>query len=358
MSRYGSRGYRVKEWVLEQLRQGVLQAGDRLPPPATLAQQLEVSELTVQRAMNALAREGVVARKRRVGTFLLQNPLKTPRISLRIALLLPKSMGDVHADFYLSSLYQGIQQGLEAQEASLALWDYERLAQFVWESYTGAVAIAPPLSRMGELRALADKIPLVAVGANAFPWGIDSITCDNHTPMRTSVQLLQQAGHRRLVGLFADLDAVDTQERLHAFAGAVAEAGIEQRYMLWTQDTFQIEPTTQQQLVSLLRLPPAVRPTALVAGGFYLAMGVLQIAHGMGIRVPDELSIIAFDDPPAAALTTPPLSTYRQPLQAMGAAAIQRLLERLRLPTTEPTRQQFPTPFIQRASISVAAQGG
>lgn len=357
MSRYGSRGYRVKEWVLEQLRQGGLRVGDRLPPPTTLAQQLKVSELTVQRALNALAREGIVVRKRRVGTFLLQNPLETPRIPLRIALLLPKSMGDVHADFYLSSLHQGIQQGLEGQEASLAWWDYERLAQFVWESYTGAVAIAPPLSRMGELRTLADKIPIVAVGANAFPWGIDSITCDNHTPMRASVQRLQQAGHRCLVGLFADFDAVDTHERLYAFANAVAEVGME-RYLLWTQDTFQIEPTVQQQLVSLLRLPLTRRPTALVAGGFYLAMGVLQIAHKMGIRVPHDLSVIAFDDPPAASLTTPPLSTYRQPLQAMGAAAIQRLLERLRLPTTEPTLQRFPTPFVERASICSTTQGG
>jgi len=355
MRGYGSRAYRVREWVLEQARLGRLRAGDRLPAPHLIAQEVGVSTLTVQRALNQMAQEGLVVRRRRAGTFLSHaaHPTLRPVAPLRLALLLPKSMGDVNADFYLGGLYQGIQQALAEQALLLTWYDYEALHQAELDTMAGALAIAPPLSRMHELQQLNARFPITVVGAAAASWGLDSVACDNETPMRESVQRLVQLGHRRIIGLFADLDALDTQERLQAFCRAASEASLSAWYTLCAYDTFQLEPTLHQQLLNLLRLPVALRPTAVVAGGFYMAMGALQAAHALGLRVPEDLSVIGFDDPPAAALTAPPLSTYRQPLQAMGQRAAQHLLQVIqngRAP--EPLLQRMPTPYIERRTVA------
>ncbi len=354
MRGYGSRAYRVREWVLEQVRLGRLRAGDRLPSPHALAQQLSVSPLTVQRALRQMAQEGLVTRRRRLGTFLsLRATAHHASTFVRIALLLPKSMGDVHADFYLGGLYQGIQQVLTEYGASLGWYDYESLHQAGLEGVVGALAIAPPISRLHELQQLNQRIPVVAVGAATALWGLDSVACDNETPMRESVQRLVQLGHRRLIGLFADMDALDTQERIRGFCQAASEAALEAWYLLCAHDTFELEPALQYQLLNLLRLPSNQRPTAVVAGGFYMAMGVLQAAHTLGLHVPNDLSVVGFDDPPAAALTAPPLSTYRQPLRAMGTYAAQRLLSVIHNPRPpEPFLLRLPTSYIERHTLA------
>ncbi|MFN7017625.1 MAG: LacI family DNA-binding transcriptional regulator, partial [Fimbriimonadales bacterium] len=232
-------------------------------------------------------------------------------------------------------------------------YDYETLHQAGLEGVAGALAIAPPLSRLHELQQLNARVPVVVVGAATALWGIDSVACDNETPMSESVQRLAQLGHRRIVGLFADLDALDTQERLQAFCRAASEARLDAWYTLCAYDTFQLEPTLQQQLLNLLRLPRDQRPTAVVAGGFYMAMGALQAAHVLGLRVPEDLSVIGFDDPPAAALTAPPLNTYRQPLQAMGKSAAQHLLRLIQFGrASEPLLQRMPTPYIERCTVA------
>lgn len=354
MRGYGSRAYRVREWVLEQARVGRLRAGDRLPDPQMLASELRVSLLTVQRALSQMAAEGLVTRRRRAGTFLTDAFRELyPTAPLRIALLLPKAMGDVNADFYLGSLYQGIQQALAERETTLAWYDYETLHQAGLEGVAGALAIAPPLSRLHELQQLNARVPVAVVGAAATLWGIDSVACDNETPMRESVQRLAQLGRRRIVGLFADLDALDTQERLQAFCRAASETPLHAWYALCAYDTFQLEPTLQQQLLNLLRLPRRQRPTAIVAGGFYMAMGALQAAHTLGLRVPEDLAVIGFDDPPAAALTAPPLSTYRQPLQAMGRSAMHHLLHVIENGRpAKPLLLRMPTPYVERYTLA------
>lgn len=79
---------------------------------------------------------------------------------------------------------------------------------------------------------------------------------------------------------------------------------------------------------ALLRVAPP--PTAVVASNDVMALGAIQAAEKAGLRVPDDISVVGFDDIPLAALTRPPLTTVAQPVRRMGEVAVELLLAQLR----------------------------
>lgn len=334
MAGIGSRGYRVREWLAEQIAQGRLQPGDQLPTERELATQLGISALTVHRALRYLAEEGLVQRRRRRGTILVQLPteLRTPTRAPQILLLTSKAMGDIEGDFYLGSLYQGMQQVLQ-ERALLLRWLTYETCHFQHESVAsdiqGVLAIAPPLSSLGTLKGLQCHLPVLVLGADASAWEIPSVDSDNQQGVREVVRLLLELGHRRFIGLFADQNALNTLDRQRAFLCELERQGIPETdiWLFLSQDTFHLDPAVGDMLRALLGLPEGRRPTAIVGGGFYLAMAALQVVSEMRLPVPASLSVTGFDDPPSAALTVPPLTTLRQPLKQMGATAITLLWE-------------------------------
>ena len=79
--------------------------------------------------------------------------------------------------------------------------------------------------------------------------------------------------------------------------------------------------------LELLSLSPDVRPTGVFAANDAIALGVYQAARQLGLHVPDDLSVVGFDDSLLAPLVTPPLTTVNQPLEDMGAAAVRTLVD-------------------------------
>src|SRR5829696_10543559 len=105
----------------------------------------------------------------------------------------------------------------------------------------------------------------------------------------------------------------------------------------------------------LLDLSP--RPTAIFASNDEMAAGVVHIARERGIAVPDELSIIGFDDTPIAAHIWPPLTTVRWPIVSMARAAALKLLAGAAAPKAKadrPERTLFPSRLVKRASVAPA----
>jgi LacI family transcriptional regulator len=94
------------------------------------------------------------------------------------------------------------------------------------------------------------------------------------------------------------------------------------------------------------------------AGGYYLALAALQTAYGVGCAVPQRLSVLGFDDPPSAALTVPPLTTFRQPLDEMGARAVQKMLQLIRGQSPEPLQERLPLELVVRESVAPASSNG
>jgi LacI family transcriptional regulator len=107
-----------------------------------------------------------------------------------------------------------------------------------------------------------------------------------------------------------------------------------------------------QAMSALLALPHADGPTAVIAYNDLMALGVLHAVRAHHLRVPEDISVIGFDNIPQSAMVYPSLTTVQQPLEKMGRAATQILLDILKNPEKDVGRIELPTELIVRNSTS------
>jgi LacI family transcriptional regulator, galactose operon repressor len=154
---------------------------------------------------------------------------------------------------------------------------------------------------------------------------IPAVSCAHSAGADAAIKHLLGLGHRRIAAITGPRGWVATEERVRGYHAALAAAGILPEPALVQETNFEIE---QGRRAARHLLDLHERPTAIFAFNDNVAIGVLQAARERGISVPDELSVVGFDDVEAAEIVTPALTTVRQPLAEMGRMAVS-LLERL-----------------------------
>ena len=168
-------------------------------------------------------------------------------------------------------------------------------------------------------------IPLVLV--NRRTAGVHgSVVVDDERGSAMAIEHLVGLGHRRIgyVGLAAETDTARRRE--HGFRTAVEAAGLAVE-PAWVVSGAPTLAGGKDAIEPLLRLEPVARPTGLFVASLLGAIGVLAGIRAGGLRVPDEMSVIAFNDHELAAHLDPPLTTVRMPNFQMGAEAVRLLLE-------------------------------
>jgi DNA-binding LacI/PurR family transcriptional regulator len=179
------------------------------------------------------------------------------------------------------------------------------------------------LGDMGDQpRLLADlrdtHVPVVALWQGSQLDLIPAVNVDNRSGIATAIAHLRALGHRRIAFIGGRLLG-DIRERQGGYTEAMTDllGEVPPGYL---QHVANKPADGEAALRALMRLSP--RPTAIVASTDVLAIGVLRGALVMGIRIPEELSVVGFDDIPMATLTVPALTTVRMPTAEMAAAAI------------------------------------
>ena len=144
--------------------------------------------------------------------------------------------------------------------------------------------------------------------------------------IRQAVQHLVELNHRQIAFLAGPLHLASARTRQSAFLSALQQAGIAPPPEMIVQGDHKIEGGTQA-MKTLLAQP--TRPTAVIASNDMMAIGALSAIHDAGLRVPDDISVVGFDDIAFARLTQPPLTTValpREQLAVIALSAIERLV--------------------------------
>jgi DNA-binding LacI/PurR family transcriptional regulator len=198
-----------------------------------------------------------------------------------------------------------------------------------------------------ELQGLAAaRIPLVVIDPPAEPGpGIRSVGTTNWQGCLTATRHLIELGHRRVAIIGGPEQLWSSRARLAGYRAALEAAGLPAAGELIRRDDFCTEGGRRQARELLALAQP---PTAIVAGNDPQAFGVLQALGEQGLRAPDDLSVVGFDDVPVASWATPALTTIRQPLAAMAATAFRML--HARPSAGEPHHIELATTLVIRES--------
>jgi LacI family transcriptional regulator len=140
-------------------------------------------------------------------------------------------------------------------------------------------------------------------------------------------------------------------DRIRAYLGSLRDAGVSKPDEYLRLCAFG-EDAAYQATRELVSLP--IPPTAVFASDGVIALGVLRAVHEAGLRIPEDLSVVAGDDPTWSRVTNPALSALTQPVQELGQAAMELLLQRLADPNCPFEDRVLPSQFLARASVGPA----
>ena len=172
-------------------------------------------------------------------------------------------------------------------------------------------------------------VPVVAVaGHNQIP-GITNIVLDHRLAAELTLTHLHSLGHRQIAFMRGQSFSSDSQERWQSIVEVAGEIGIEIRPELTVQLARDITSPELGYPVMQQLLSGGKKFTALVAFNDQSAIGAIRALQDLGLKVPDDVSVIGFDDIKVAAFNNPKLTTIRQPLSDMGRIAAQCVLNRL-----------------------------
>jgi LacI family transcriptional regulator len=199
-------------------------------------------------------------------------------------------------------------------------WERRSLSRLAGTLIDGAIVVTPSAL-------LPDaSIPVVAIDPHAGRGGPATVDSDNRGGAKLATEYLIGLGHRRIAHIRGRVDLESTRQREQGYRSALKAAGIPFDPGIVSAGEYRM-----QEGASAARelLTGENRPTAIFAANDLSAIGALATARELGFRVPEDLSVMGYDDIPDAAAADPPLSTVAQPLATMGATALRVLIKLL-----------------------------
>jgi LacI family transcriptional regulator len=212
----------------------------------------------------------------------------------------------------------------------------------------GLILYVADEERSESARVRAQGIPVVLVESRVRGLATDQVLCDNAGGARAAVARLLGLGHRRIDILAGTQTRTPGREKLRGYVEAYQGAGLRHDER-WIHGVSDLDARARARLLGALRGDGA--PTAVFCATAHLTIEFLKLVRDAGIRVPDDLSVIGFDNAELAGLLSPPLTAVERDLQRIGADAASLLLDRM---TGEaggrPRRITVPMRLVDRAS--------
>ncbi len=261
-------------------------------------------------------------------------------------------------NLYSVEIVRGVEEVMERTELRLALslthdsliHEQRWLVKVIDGATDGAILVLAQ-GQSGRLDMLVrNKIPFVVVDHRGeLGPDIPSVGATNWLGGRMATEHLLSLGHRRIAIIGGDTDLPCSRDRIAGYRAALENVGIPVDPALIRPGLFS-QQTGYEQTMILLDLPEP--PTALFAGSDAQAMGVYAAIRARGLRIPESLSVVGFDDVPIASIVTPALSTVRQPLVEMGRVATTMLLRLIAEEPLDSKRVELTTTLITRESTA------
>lgn len=258
---------------------------------------------------------------------------------------------------YIGEIIRGIDSELNLSGVDLVLYTTHRtvskeanyVASLAQGMVDGLLLVLPrsPVDYIGTL--MEHNFPFVLIDHQGTGTDCPAVGATNWQGAYNATEYLIKLGHQRIGFITGSMDLGCAEDRLQGYRSALRTHHVSlDADLVYEGDFLQTDGYTGAS--ALLDLPNP--PTAIFASNDVMAMGVMDAVRNRGLRVPNDISVIGFDNIPQSAMVFPPLTTVQQPLEQMGRVATQILLGILKKPEKESGRIELPTELIVRNSTS------
>lgn len=362
----------IREYVTRQIASGQWLPGQRLPSENQLCRQFQGSRITVKQALSTLVQEGVIYRIQGRGTFVsegvsfadLAESIAQPDTTVH------SGSENQSANSNPSTIVFIIQHTLDSMCSEMLLG----IEEAAWEAGCRVIFMNARDSRERELEMLRSAAASDALGIILFPVHGESYNEEvlrltmEHYPIvvldrylrgvetncvcsdnregayRATVHLISQ-GHRRIGCMTSPvLGTTSLEDRLHGYEQALAEHHIP------VDHSARLSELSPQAIQAFLTEQPDL--TGLVIFDSVHGSRVMHASERLGIRIPQDLSLVIFDDYVNAELFRVPPTVIVQPFRRMGQEAARLLLELIRKPAAERQKIMLPTTLVERSSVA------
>ncbi len=199
---------------------------------------------------------------------------------------------------------------------------------------------------------LAKRVPLVVLAGDMAQRGVDVVAADNWSGAHALVEhLVTGHGRRRLFHVDGPSTAPDAASRRLAMRAVIdAHPGTVLTGSFCGRFTVHSGQEAAERLLAETRAAGRPLPDAIVCANDQMAIGMVRTLTGRGIRIPEEVAVVGFDDIFPASLTEPPLTTVHQPMRKIGERGCDRLIERITNPSLRPRVELLPAELVLRSS--------
>ena len=342
-----------------QIEDGTLRPGDQVSPEVELAQRHNLARGTVRQALQLLVTQGLLERSRRKGTFVAN---KAPAVTTTLIGIIVPYMQDA----LIHGILHGVESTLRLNGYSLIFGqsdgtldiEVEQVRRLHRERACGLILW--PAARAGEVslleRNLPPRFPLVLIDRTIPGLAASRVLVDNFGGAYRAVEHLIALGHQRVgcVTHAGQISSVD--DRVRGYAQALLDARIPTRLpavLDWCEPGPEGQPADYhaQDMTAIDRLlQPPQAVTALFCINDHIALGVMRYLLARGLRIPDQVALVGFDDVPLAPFMPVPLTTVAQPKFEIGTQAALLLLDQISSRDTAQQTVVLPTALVVRAS--------
>lgn len=354
----------IKEKIIAMIAEGLYKSGDKLPSEQELAATHKVSNITSKKALDELENEGYIRRAKGSGSFVSEpresgnsNPLKM------IAMVLPLGSNtgggmDMFSSVEMVAKSHGYYVSVENTHRSCQK-EREIILNLLKDNIKGIIYYPSYTSENFDLlkKLSIEKYPIVIIDQMVHDIEIDTVLCDNYKASNSLTRHLIGCGHRQIA--FACEGHIDERaslrERFLGYSDALAEANLTLNIDLILSQNIgyqHINETNKaafyKRVVETVQTNKSI--TALQVASDEDAVGIIRQCMKKGISVPDDLSIVGFDDLEIASYITPPLTTVKQNFQLIGQYAAELVFNRLKDRNKKAEKIRIPAELIIRKS--------
>ena len=283
--------------------------------------------------------------------------LDTSTIS-KIRLVIYKKNGLVIDDTpFFSLLISGIEQECRASGFEMAMGnldarqpDYaEQARQIINEAGTAIILLGTELSPEDLKLYKTAQCPVLLLDYWSFDMDFNGVIINNADSVRMAINYLYNRGHRKIGYLKGKFRILGFEQRQSGYHSALREHGSE--YL--PEFTVELNTTMNgayKDMLEYLEQKPAL-PTAFFADNDVIALGAMKALQEKGYKIPEDVSVIGFDDLPFCEISSPRLTSLRVPKQEMGRLAVRKMLDMIKEEDNVRTKIQVCTEFIERDSV-------